>query len=103
MAKNRYTFIRKVAPGAKESIIFASISLAVFLIDIILSFAFSGSGGAALGALGLFALLAAVYGFMKGMRAISYRGTSYLITTLGTIYAGIMCVVWIGMFFLGVS
>ncbi|MBR2188263.1 MAG: hypothetical protein IJ860_02480 [Eubacterium sp.] len=103
MAKNRYTFIKKVAPGAKVSIIFASISLGMFLIDIILSYAFGGAGGPVIGALGLFALLTALYGFVKGLRAISDRGTNYLITALGTIYAGVMSVVWIGMFFLGVS
>ena len=76
MAKNRYTFIRKVAPGAKESLIFAGISLAVFLLDVILSYGFGGRGGTVLGALGLFALLSAVYGFIKGLRAISDRGTN---------------------------
>lgn len=103
MAKNRYSFIKKVAPGAKESIIFSSISLGVFLLDIILSFAFHGAGGVFLGALGLFAMMNAVYGFIKGIRAISDHGTNHLITALGTIYAGVMSIVWIGMFFLGLS
>jgi len=103
MAKNRYTFIKKIAPAAKESMILSTISLACFLVDIILSFIFGGSGGPLLGAIGLFAMLTAMYGFYLGLRAIADRGTNYRITAFGTIYAGVMCIIWLGMVFLGLG
>ncbi|MGI6116819.1 MAG: hypothetical protein ACOYBC_00375 [Bilifractor sp.] len=101
MAKNKYTFVKKVAPAAKESLIMSTISLGLFVLDIILSCAFSGKGGAFLGAIGLFAMLVAMYGFYLGIRAISKRGTNYRITALGTIFAGIMSIIWLSVFFLG--
>ena len=101
--KSRYTFLKKVAPGAKESMVLSSVSLGLFLLSVLLSYALGGSGGAFLGAIGLFALLVAIYGFLMGLRAISAHGTNHMVTALGTIYAGIMCVVWIGLFFLGLS
>ena len=103
MAKNRYSFIQKMAPAARESIVLSSVSLGIFLVDIILSFAFQGKGGPVLGALGLFAMLTAIYGFYLGIRAITDRGTNYRITAIGTIYAGVMCIIWIGMVFLGLG
>lgn len=103
MAKNRYTFIKKVAPAAKESLIFSALSLALLVLDIVISCVMKGSGGAILGAIGLFAMLVAMYGFVLGLRAISDRGTNYLITALGTIFAGIMSILWIGIFFLGMQ
>jgi uncharacterized membrane protein YadS len=103
MAKNKYTFIKKAAPAAKESIIFSSISLGMFALDVILSLLAHTNGGAILGALGLFAMLTAMYGFYLGIKAVSDKGSNYLITSFGTIYAGIMCILWVGMFFLGLS
>jgi uncharacterized membrane protein YadS len=101
MAKNKYTFIKKVAPAAKESLIFSAASLGLLILDILLSCAMNGNGGAILGAIGLFAMLVAMYGFYLGVRAVSDRGTNYLITALGTIFAGIMSIIWIGIFVLG--
>jgi len=103
MTKSRYTFIKKVAPAAKESLIFSVASLGLLVLDIVLSCAMKGSGGAVLGAIGLFAMLVAMYGFYLGIRAVSDRGTNYLITALGTIFAGIMSIIWIGIFFLGLQ
>ena len=101
MAKNKYTFIKKVAPAAKESLILSTVSLGLLVADVIISYAMKGNGGALLGAIGLFAMLVAMYGFYLGIRAISDRGTNYLITALGTIFAGIMSIIWLGVFFLG--
>ncbi|MCI1328373.1 MAG: hypothetical protein LKG53_05135 [Lachnospiraceae bacterium] len=101
MAKNKYTFIKKVAPAAKESLILSTVSLGLLVADVIISCAMKGNGGALLGAIGLFAMLVAMYGFYLGIRAISDRGTNYLITALGTIFAGIMSIIWLGVFFLG--
>lgn len=100
---SRYTFIQKVAPAAKESMILSTISLVAFLVDVIWSFARGGAGGPVLGAIGLFAMLTAMYGFYLGIRAVTDRGTNYRITALGTIYAGVMCIIWIGMVFLGIA
>jgi dolichyl-phosphate-mannose--protein O-mannosyl transferase len=102
MAKNRYTFIKKTAPAAKESILFSAISLGLFVLDIILSCVTKG-GGAVLGAIGLFAMLVAMYGFYLGVKAISDRGTNHLVTAFGTIFAGVMSIGWIGIFLLGMQ
>ena len=101
MAKNKYTFIKKVAPAAKESLILSTVSLSLLVADVIISCAMKGNGGALLGAIGLFAMLVAMYGFYLGIRAVSDRGTNYLITALGTIFAGIMSIFWLGVLFLG--
>lgn len=103
MAKNRYKFINKVAPAAKESLIASAVSFGLYLFDILLSFAMRGAGGALIGAVGLFAMLVAFYGFYLGIRALSEKGVNHMVTAVGTIVAGVVSILWIGMFFLGIG
>ena len=39
MAKNKYTFIKKVAPAAKESLILSTVSLGLLVADVIIGLA----------------------------------------------------------------
>ena len=105
MAKRyKYSFSGKnEAKGGTEAIVLAAVSFAAFLVLAIVSFAFSGAGGTALGAVGLFAMILAVYGFYLGLKGLSERNTGHKYATIGTIAAGGVSILWLALFLAGVK
>lgn len=105
MAKRyKYSFTRKnEAKGGREALVLAGISFAAFLVLIFVSFAFSGNGGTILGAVGLFAMILAVYGFCLGLKGLSERNTGHRYAAIGTIAAGGVSILWLALFLAGVK
>ena len=102
--KYKYSFTRKnEAKGGKEALVLAGISFAAFLVLIIVSFAFSGNGGTVLGAVGLCAMILAIYGFYLGLKGLSERNAGHRHATIGTLAAGGMSILWLALFLAGVK
>ncbi len=102
--KYKYSFTQKnESKEGLEALLFAAISFAVFLILIILSFAFSGEGSRVLGALGLAAMLLALYGCCLGLKGLAGRGRRKRYAASGTICAGVVAILWLAVFLVGVK
>ena len=72
------------------------------LLALVISFAMGGQAGLFIGALGMAGMLTAFYGFYLGVKALNDIGM-YKFTAFGTIIAGIMCIIWMGMLVLGIG
>lgn len=104
MAK-RYKYAttqKQESQEGKASTIFAGISFGLFLIAIIVSFAFRGNGGIYLGAIGVMAICFAIYGFIRGLRSFSEDDCSHTYCVIGSISNGIIVVGWLALFLIGV-
>ena len=101
MANDR--FLKKTVPReGKIASSLAGISALLLVLASFISFLMGGNAGPSVGALGLMALALAGYGFHVGFQALkSPPGTSSRITILGTLGAGVMTVIWLGIFFIG--
>lgn len=101
--KQKYKFAKKeYAKKGVSSSVFAGVTLWLFLADCILSFFFRGTAGIFVGAIALMAMLFSVYGFYLGLSGFSEKGTSHAFCVLGAIVNGIMMVVWLALFLIGV-
>jgi len=100
--KQRYSFIKRISPGAREATLMSTVSLGILILTLVLSFAFGGKAGLYIGALGLVGMLTAFYGLYLGMKALSDIGM-YKFTAFGTVFAGIMSIIWLGMLVLGIG
>ncbi len=102
--KYKYSFTQKnESKEGLEALIFAGISFASFLILSILSFAFLGGGGTVLGAVGLVAMLLALYGCYLGLKGLARRGMRKRYAASGTICAGVVAILWLAVFLVGVK
>lgn len=101
--KYNYNFIRKQSKGGRSAIVMAGVSFGLFLLDAVLSFVFGGAGGAVLGAVGLFAMLLAVYGFYLGMKSFSEEQVSHRRSIVGSVSCGIIAVGWLALYLVGVG
>lgn len=99
----KYTFARKrQSEGGITSSVMALISVLLFFIAAILSFAFQGKGGLYLGAIGLVAIGVSIYGFIIGLKSFSAENRSYTYSKVGAISNGVLMVGWLGLFLIGV-
>lgn len=102
--KYKYSFSRtNEAKEGKEALVLAGVSFAAFIVLTIVSFAMSGKGGVALGAVGLVAMLLAVYGCCLGLKGLASENTGHRLAAMGTISAGVMSIVWLALFLVGVK
>ncbi len=103
--KYKYSFTRKnEAKGGKRKRWCLPESLSLLSVLIIVSFAFSGNGGTVLGAVGLCAMILAVYGFgILGLKGLSERNAGHRHATIGTLAAGGMSILWLALFLAGVK
>ena len=101
--EKRYRFLKKTVPReGKIAAGLAGSSAFLLALTSFISFLRGGNGGPPVGALGLMALMLAGYGFHVGLTALqNHEGASSRVTILGTLAAGIMTVVWLGLFFVG--
>ena len=102
--KYKYSFTRDhEAKEGLEALVLSGISFAAFIVLAIISFAFSGNGGAVLGAAGLVAMLLAVYGCYLGLKGLAEKNTGHRFAAIGTIFAGVMSIIWLALFLVGVK
>ena len=102
--KYKYSFTRKnEAKGGREAVILSAVSLALFLVLIVVSFCYAGEGGPILGAVGLVAMLLALYGCYLGLKGLVEKDTGHRLSAIGTICAGVMSIVWLALFLVGVK
>ena len=101
--KYKYAFTRKEeTQGGFAAIVFAALSLFLFFISAILSFAFKGHAGNWIGVFGLMAILFSGYGFFIGIRSFQEKDKSYHLSMLGSLASGLIFVGWLALFLLGV-
>lgn len=104
MAKRyRYAFARqKEAEKGIWSAALAGLSLLMFFLAVLVSFLMNGKGGTVVGGLCIFAMLTSIYGFIQGLRSFSEEKRSHTSSIAGSIANGVIMVMWLGMFLLGV-
>lgn len=104
MAKRfRYTTaLKSETQGGAAAVVMAIISAALFVVGILCSYIFNGNGGAYLGVIGLIAMLLSCCGFFFGLNSFSEKDKSHRYSTAGAMANGIISVVWLALFLLGV-
>lgn len=101
--EQKFKFAKKVyAKKGKLSSVLAGVSLVLFFAAGILSFAFRGKAGVYVGGIALMAMLFSVYGFYLGLSGYSEKECSHIFCTVGAIANGILMVVWLALFLIGV-
>lgn len=106
MAKKRYKYAftkKKHSKLGITSSIFAGISLGLFCISSVCSLAFHGKGGMYLGAMGLAAIGISVYGFILGLKSFSEKNRDQLYCKTGAVGNGVLMVIWLALFLMGIS
>lgn len=106
MAKKRYKYAfaqKRHSQKGITSTVFAGISLGIFCIASLCSLAFHGKGGMYLGALGLTAIGLSVYGFILGLRSFSEKNRDQLFCKIGALGNGLLMIIWLALFLIGVS
>lgn len=101
--EKRYRFLKKTVPReGKIAASLAGLSALLLVLGAFISFLKGGNAGPVVGALGIMALCFAGYGFHVGLAALqNHTGTSSRITIIGTLAAGVVTVMWLGIFFIG--
>ena len=106
MAKKRYKYDfakKKHSEKGVTSSVFAGIYLGIFCIAAICSLAFHGKGGLYLGAMGLIAIGLSIYGFILGLKSFSEKNRDQLFCKIGAAGNGVLMVIWLGLFLLGLA
>ncbi len=102
--KYKYSFTKKTGDrGGRDAAVLAAVSLGLFLILSLVSFGFGGKGSAAVGGIGLFAMLLSLYGCYVGFKSISRQKSPARSTLMGAIAAGVVFILWLALFLVGVS
>ena len=103
MARKRYKYAftrKKHTKGGKLSSILA---FASFLGSAICSMMMGGKGGLYLGAAGFIAIGFSVYGFILGLKSFSEENRNVLYSKVGAVANGLLTVLWITMFLIGIG
>ena len=106
MAKKRYKYSftkKRHTRGGVESSILALVSCLLFLGAAICALALNGQGGMYLGALGILTLGLSVYGFILGLKSFSEQNREFLYSKVGSVANGVLMVIWIALFLVGIS
>ena len=99
----KYTFIEEDKfTDTRVSLALSVGSLAVLRVTVLISFIVQAQGGIALGCSGLIAMLFSFYAFYLGMRALSQKTESIPKATLSALASGIMSILWVVLFLLGI-
>ena len=72
------------------------------MIDAVISFTFGGQAGVYVGAVALFAMLTAVYGFYLGLKSFGEIKVSHSRSVIGSVSCGVLAVLWLALFLIGV-
>lgn len=102
--KYKYSFTRK-KEGREGvlAIVLSVISFALFGILCLVSFAFEGQAGTAIGALGLFAVLIAGYGLVVAVMSLMKKDAGHRYAMIGSIASGVALILWLAVFFAGLK
>ena len=71
--------------------------------SVLLPLVFHGKGGMSVGAMGLAAMALSVYGFVLGLRSFSQKNRNQLYCKIGAVANGSLMVLWLALFFVGIS
>lgn len=104
MAKRyRYSFTKKKEAGkGKLSVGLAAASFLLFAGVVGTALFLEESYGFVVGGLSLFATLLSIYGFLMGLMSFSEEGKSHRTSIIGSITNGIIMIVWLGIYLMGV-
>lgn len=100
----KYKFAKKVY--AQKGILSTWIALAstgLFLISVIISYAFRGDAGVFLGGLGLMTILLSIFGFFLGVRGYAEKNCSHLFCMIGTLANGLISIIYLALYAAGVA
>ena len=101
--KYKYSFAkREETEGGFASVLFAAVSLGIFLAAVGISFFFHGNAGSWIGALGVMAVLFSVCGFFLGIQSFKEREKNYRFSVIGALGNGIFFVGWLALFLIGI-
>lgn len=105
MAKRyRYAFTKKKeAAKGKLSVGLAIASFLLLVLAIAVSIFLNGEYGFIIGGISLFAILISIYGFIMGLSSFSEENRMHRTSIIGSISNGIIMVVWLGFYLMGVS
>ena len=100
----KYSFTNKnhAAKGVVSTVC-AGISLGVFCVASLCSLAYHGNGCIYLGAMGLAALGISIYGFIMGLRSFSEKHKNQRFCKIGAMANGVIMVIWLALFLVGLS
>ena len=99
----KYAFAqKKESEGGMISLIYAGLSLGLFLTAAILSFYLGGNAGRWVGTFGVMAILFSGVGFLTGLKSFQEKDKSYRFSAIGSISNGIFLVGWLALFLNGV-
>lgn len=102
--KTRYKFAKKeYAQNGCISAWIAVVSAVSFFISVGLSVGFSGNAGSWIGGFGLLSILLSMFGFLLGAKGYSEKDCSHIFCTVGTIANGMICILYLALYTLGVS
>lgn len=102
--KYKYSFARKKeADGGFVSLIYAGISLFLFLVAALLSFSQSGNAGSWIGAFGVMAILFSACGFAAGLRSFKEKDRNYYFSAIGSLANGMFLIGWLALFLIGIG
>ena len=90
----------------KDGIISSILALASFLLfagACICSMVLRGKGGLYLGAMGILAMGLSIYGFLLGLKSFSEENRNFLYSKTGSVANGILTVIWLTMFLIGIG
>ena len=105
MAKRyRYAFTKKKeAARGKMSVGLAIASLLLFVSAIFSAMFLEGQFGFIIGGISLFAMLISIYGFIMVLSSFSEENRMHRTSIIGSISNGIIMVVWLGFYLIGVQ
>ena len=102
--KNKYSFAKKRhSRQGIASTVFAGISLGIFCVAALCSLIFHGKGGMYLGVLGLIAIGLSVYGFIVGLKSFTEKNRDQFFCKIGAVGNGVLMVIWLALFLIGIS
>lgn len=104
MAK-RFKYTSRIKPETQSGMaatVMAVISALLLVAAIIVAFVFKGAGGNYLGAIGLTGLLLAVVGFFIGLKSFSEKEKSHRFSTIAGMANGIIAVIWLALYLVGI-
>ena len=106
MARKRYKYSFTKKKHTKDGIISSILALASFLLfagACICSMVLRGKGGLYLGAMGVLAMGLYIYGVVLGLKSCSEENRDFLYSKTGSVANGILTVIWLTMFLIGIG
>lgn len=102
MAKRSYKFTDK--KHTKQGMLSSALGMAALILlalGVYLSYQMSGNAGSYTGLLGLFSMLFAAVGFVLALKGFQEEDAYYLFSQIGVVLNGLLFVVWVLIFIIG--